>query len=47
MGFGIVDILTCPATEYMKLVDQRNAATLLPIIQQHRTVVHLDEWAVI
>ena len=44
--FGIVDISTRPATEYMQLVAQRNAATLLPIIQQHvhpGTVVHSDE----
>ena len=46
--FGIVDVSTRPATGYMQLVDQRNAATLLPIIQQHvylGTVVHSDEWA--
>ena len=46
--FGIVDISTRPATGYMQLVAQRNAATLLPIIQQHvhpGTVVHSDEWA--
>ena len=33
--FGIVDISTRPATGYMQLVDRRNTATLLPIIQQH------------
>ena len=46
--FGIVDISTRPATGYMELVDRRNTATLLPIIQQHvqpGTVVHSDEWA--
>jgi len=29
----------------MQVVARRNAATLLPIIQQHGAVVHSDEWA--
>ena len=37
-----------PALGFFKVVPQRNAATLLPTIQQHvapGTVVHTDQWA--
>ena len=33
---------------YMDIVPQRNATTLLPIIQQHAlpgTIIHSDEWS--
>ena len=46
--FGMVDISHTPALGYMQVVNQRDAATLLPIIQQHTkpsTEVHSDEWA--
>ena len=47
--FGIVDTCTShqPALGYMQIVPQRNAATLLPIIQSHvqpGSIVHSDEW---
>ena len=38
-----------PALGYMQIVPQRDAATLLPIIQQHvapGTIVHSDQWRV-
>ena len=44
----MVDISHTPALGYVQLVQQRDAATLLPIIQQHTrpgTEVHSDEWA--
>ena len=44
----MVDISHVPALGYMQIVPQRNAATLLPIIQQHiqaGSTVHSDEWA--
>jgi len=46
--FGMVDVSATPARGYMQIVPQRNAATLLPIIQQHvrpGTIVHSDQWA--
>lgn len=46
--FGMVDTSQTPALGLMVLVPSRDAATLLPIIQQHvrpGTVVWSDEWA--
>ena len=45
--FGMVDTSTSPAVGYMEVVPQRNAATLLPIIQSHiqpGTIIHSDQW---
>ena len=45
--FGMVDTSTSPAVGYMEVVPQRNAATLLPIIQAHTqpgTIIHSDQW---
>ena len=44
--FGIVDTSHSPAVGYMEVVQCRDAATLLPIIQSHvapRSVVHSDQ----
>ena len=48
--FGMVDVTHIPAIRYnnMEIVDQRDAATLLPIIQQDinsGTTVWSDMWA--
>ena len=43
----MVDTSSSPALGYMEIVPQRDAATLLPIIQAHTlpgTVVHSDQW---
>ena len=43
----MVDVSHTPALGYMKLVQQRDAITLLPIIQQHTApgmVIHSDQW---
>ena len=46
--FGMVDTSQSPALGVMKIVPDRSAATLLPIMQQHLrsgTTVHSDQWA--
>ena len=46
--FGIVDTSYQPALGYMEIVQCRDAATLLPIIQAHTapgSIVHSDDWA--
>ena len=46
--FGMVDVSHTPALGYMQIVQDRTAATLLPIIQAHLaggTIVHSDQWA--
>ncbi len=46
--FGLVDTAHEPAQGVMTIVQQRDAQTLLPIIQTHvapGTVIHSDQWA--
>ena len=46
--FGMCDTIQTPALGVMKIVPNRTAATLLPILQQHLrsgTTVHSDQWA--
>ena len=46
--FGLVDTSHTPALCYKEVVAQRDAATLLPIIQAHvapGTIIHYDQWA--
>ena len=46
--FGMVDTSTNPSLGYMRLVDNRNSNTLLPIIQDHvapGTEIWSDQWA--
>lgn len=46
--FGLVDTSQTPSLGYMEIVPQRDAATLLPLINAHvapGTIVHSDEWA--
>ena len=45
--FGMVDVSHKPALGYLEIVPQRDAATLLPIIQAHsnpETEIWSDEW---
>ena len=45
--FGMVDVSHQPALGYLEIVPQRDAATLLPIIQTHSnpgTEIWSDEW---
>ena len=45
--FGIVDTSVRPALGYMEMVNSRDAATLLPIINQHvnhGSSIHSDQW---
>ena len=46
--FGLVDCSQRPALGYMQIVQNRTAATLLPLIQAHvlpGTTVYSDEWS--
>ena len=46
--FGMADTSYTPALGYMEIVQRRNAATLLPIIQAHTapgTIFHCDKWS--
>lgn len=46
--FGMVDTSVTPALGVMRVVPNRSAATLLPVLQQHLrpgTTVWSDEWA--
>lgn len=46
--FGMVDTSHIPALGYTEIIDQRDAATLLPIIRDHilpGTIVWSDMWA--
>ena len=46
--FGLVDTLFTLSIGYMQVVQQRDAATLLPIIQAHTapgTIIHSNQWA--
>lgn len=46
--FGIVDTRFQPALGYMRIVDRRDSATLLPIISSvvaPGSIVHSDEWS--
>ena len=45
--FGMVDTSTSPSHGYLEVVDKRDAATLLPIIQAHvrpGTIIWSDQW---
>ena len=47
MVFGIVDTSTTPGTGYLRIVIRRDAATLLPIIQNVTRpggIIHSDQW---
>ena len=46
--FGICDTSYSPALGYMQIVPQRDAATLLPIVQSHVApgmIIWSDQWA--
>ncbi len=46
--FGLVDVSHTPSLGMMRVVPDRTAATLLPLIQQHvapGTIIHSDMWS--
>ena len=45
--FGMVDTSYTPCRGYMEIVERRDAATLIPIIEQHvapGSIIHSDQW---
>ena len=45
--FGMVDTSFKPVRGYMEIVDRRDAATLIPIIERHvapGSIIYSDQW---